>query len=503
MRTIPQQRLSKVRFTAGLQCFKRLYLMVNAPDEAAGISDAGQLIRDRDREVGELATRLFKAGVPVDQDHQSVRKAIERTQELISDTSVPAIFEAAFTHNNVHVRVDILERLPRNRWHLLGVTSATGVKGHHVPDLAIQQHVLEKCGLKVARISLMHLNRAYVYDGTAYRPEKLFTISNVQDSRKPLMLRIYMLINLMRMTLSQDHPPIVAPGNQCTEPFECAFYHLCNPERQADWIGNLYKLSAKKFIDLQLSHIDSIKDIPEDFELSAMQQRIRTCLKKNKPYFSAGLKAQLAELKAPVCFMDFETVNPALPRHAGMRPYDQLPFQWSVHVLNRYGAKPRHYEFLHDGTGDPRKDFIETLLEVLEQHCSAPIVVYNQSFEAGRLSELAALFPKYAARIKRVHKRLWDLLPVVRKNVYHPQFCGSFSIKRVLPALVPGMSYAGMGVEDGAQAGAAYMRMLAMDAPLREKKRLRKDLLQYCAQDTLAMVKIVEVLRSTTVVQDG
>jgi len=495
MRTIRQQRLSKTRFTAGLQCLKRLYLMVNSPDEAGEISDAGQLILEQGHEVGELATKLFKGGVLVDEDHLHVREAIKKTRALISDKSVPAIFEAAFTHNNIHVRVDILERLPRNRWHLIEVKSTTGGKDHHIPDLAIQQHVLEKCGVKVAKISLMHLNRAYVYDGTAYTLNKLFTIANVQDGRKPLMGRIGWFINFLRGALSEKHPPIVAPGRRCHEPFECEFYHLCNPERSTDWIGNLYKISAKKLFDFYLHRIDSIKDIPEDVKLSAIQQRIRTCLKKNKPYFSAGLKGKLAELKAPVYFMDFETINPALPRHAGMRPYDQLPFQWSVHISTGNGAKPRHFEFLHDEKSDPRKAFIEKLLAVLEQHKHAPIVVYNQGFESGRLSELARVFPKYAARIKRVQKRLWDLLPVVRNNVYHPDFCGSFSIKNVLPALVPKMTYEGMGVADGGQAGAAYMRMLADDTPQPEKKRLRKDLLQYCKQDTLAMVKILEALR--------
>jgi len=496
MRTETKPWLSKSRFVAGVQCFKRLYLMVNSPDEAAEISDVGQLILDQGHAVGELATRLFKGGVLVEEDHLHSKEAVEKTAVLIADKSVPAIFEAAFTYDNIHVRVDILERLPRDRWHLIEVKSTTSLKDYHLPDMAIQRYVLEKSGIKVGKVSLMHLNRQYEHDGKAYRLKKLFTLETVQEGRKPLERSLGLLINIMRVMLSKKQPPIVMPGDQCTEPFECPFYDLCNSGRPEDWIGHLYKISGKKFAQLEMSGIDSIKDIPEDFELSTIQQRMRTCLKKNKPFFSAALPEKLAELKAPVYFMDFETVSPALPKYKGMHPYDYLPFQWSVHVLSGKGAKPRHFEFLHDDATDPRKAFIEQLLAVLEQHKHAPIVVYNQPFESGRLGELADCFPSYAARIKRVQKRLWDLLSVVRDHVYHPKFGGSFSIKSVLPALVKGMTYAGMGVADGAQAGVAYLQMLSDDTPPREKKRLRKDLLKYCEQDTLAMIKIVEALRN-------
>ena len=498
MRKTTKPRLSKTRITAGLQCMKRLYLMVNAPDDAAEISEAGQLLRDQYYEVGELATRLFKGGLLVNEGHLHARAAVKKTQALVADKSVPAIFKAAFTFDDIHVRVDILERLPRNRWHLIEVKSTTKLKDHHLLDMAIQRYVLEKSGIKISKVSLMHLNREYVYDGKAYKLKKLFNLATVQKRRKPLEPGVGLLIHAVRVVLSKKQPPIVVPGDQCTDPFECEFYNLCNLERPADWIGYLHRITSKKLAGLQMRGIESIKDIPEDFQLSNIQQRMRSCLKKKKPFFSADLHEKLAELSGPVFFMDFETINPALPRHAGMRPYDQLPFQWSVHVLNGNASNPSHFEFLHDEVSDPRKAFIEKLLAVLEQHTQAPVVVYNQGFESGRLSDLAEVFPKYAARIKRVQKRLWDLLPVVREHVYHPKFNGSFSIKRVLPALVQGMSYAGMGVEDGAQAGAAYIRMLAVETPQREKKRLRKDLLQYCAQDTLAMVKIVKALKEKT-----
>ena len=169
--------------------------------------------------------------------------------------------------------------------------------------------------------------------------------------------------------------------------------------------------------------VESISDIPDDFPLNERQRRACTSVQTGQPWFSPELKDELSGLKYPVFFMDFETVNPAIPRFAGMRPYDQLPFQWSVHVQRETGAELEHYEFLATDTNDPRREFITSLCAALGENGS--ISVYNQQFESQRLTELAAWLPEFAERIKKIQSRLWDLLPVVRNHVYHPQFAGS------------------------------------------------------------------------------
>ena len=191
--------------------------------------------------------------------------------------------------------------------------------------------------------------------------------------------------------------------------------------------------------------------------------------------------------------MDFETVNPAIPRFPGMRPYDQIPFQWSVHVLRELGTEPEHHEFLATDDSDPRREFIASLCSVLGK--SGSILVYS-AFESQRLSELAAWLPEFAGRIKKIQSRLWDLLPVIRSHVYHPRFAGSFSLKYVLPALVPDMTYAGMEVADGTDAGLAWESLVRRGLDQSERDRIRKALLDYCGQDTLALVKLTEKLRS-------
>jgi hypothetical protein len=189
--------------------------------------------------------------------------------------------------------------------------------------------------------------------------------------------------------------------------------------------------------------------------------------------------------------MDFETVNPAIPRFPGMHPYDQLPFQWSVHVQRQPGAPLEHYEFLATDANDPRRQFISSLCAALGE--SGSIVVYS-SFESQRLSDLASWFPEFADRIGAIQARLFDLLPVVREHVYHPAFAGSYSIKSVLPALVPEMTYEGMQVANGQDAGVAWGLLIRGTMDAVERGKIEKALLDYCGQDTLAMVKLLEMM---------
>jgi hypothetical protein len=239
--------------------------------------------------------------------------------------------------------------------------------------------------------------------------------------------------------------------------------------------------------------VESIFEIPDDFPLSERQRRACTAVQTGDPWFSAELGKELERLQHPLYFMDFESVNPAIPRFSGMRPFDQLPFQWSLHVQREPRAESEHHEFLATDSSDPRREFISSLCTALGDRGS--IVVYA-AFESQRLSELAAWLPEFAEPIKRIQSRLWDLLPVVRNHAYHPAFAGSYSLKAVLPALVPEMSYDGMEVANGQDAGLAWQSLVSGNADGAWLDRIRKALFEYCGKDTLALVKLVEVLRS-------
>jgi hypothetical protein len=307
-----------------------------------------------------------------------------------------------------------------------------------------------------------------------------------------LMKEVRERIREQRKVLAQAKPPDIEAGRQCTNPVTCEFYGVCNKPRPEDHIGNLPGLSAQKFQKLKDLGVELIGDIPRNFALTKRQKRAWECVKNGRPWFGKELKDALAGLNYPLYFMDFETLAPALPRFGGMRPYDQMPFQWSVHIQQEPGAVLEHHEFLADNTADPRPEFLRSLLQVIGRKGS--IVAYSKGFESGCLKNLAQWFPKHEAQIKAIQERLWDLLAVVRAHVYHPGFMGSFSLKRVLPALVPDMSYEGMEVSEGSEAGLIWEKIIHGQVDAAERKRMREALLVYCKQDTLAMVRLLEVL---------
>jgi predicted RecB family nuclease len=487
-------RLSKSKFVAGVQCLKRLYFQVHEPELAAEPDASGYAIMDQGQEVGMLARQLFPGGVEVD-GSAGLDEAIRTTRELVANPEVPAIFEATFENGGVLVRVDILQRRRDNRWRLIEVKSTTDLKEEHLDDVGIQSHVVSRSGLDLASSCLMHVNRGYVFEGGAIDVRQFFKIRNLTRRIARLDPKLTSQLRAEFTVLNMPKAPDISAGRHCTDPVTCEFYDRCNPPRPDDHIGYIPRIQASAVEELAQMGVESIHDIPDDFPLNERQRLACNSVQTGQPWFSPGLK-ELIGLKYPLFFMDFETVNPAIPRFAGMRPYDQLSFQWSVHVQRKPSAEPEHYEFLATDASDPRLGFITSLCGALGEKGS--IVVYNQPFEEQRLSELAAWLPEFSGQIKKIQRRLWDLLPLVRNHVYHPAFAGSFSLKAVLPALVPELTYEGMEVANGQDAGLAWKSFIQGGLDRAEHERVRKALLDYCGQDTLALVKLVEKLRGAS-----
>jgi predicted RecB family nuclease len=478
---------------AGWQCFKRLYLQIHQPELAAETDEATQAIMDQGTEVGRLAREVFPGGALIEAHHLELDRAIAQTSQLVADSQVPAIFEATFSHADVLVRVDVLQRLPKgNRWKLIEVKSTTSVKDHHLLEVAIQRFVLEGLGFQVVPC-LAHLNRDYVYDGRRYELEKLFTLEDLTKETDGLRKDLPTLVREQLEMLGKDEAPAVEPGAQCGTPVRCEFFDVCNKPLALEHVTMLPRMSGTKLARLTELGITSIRDIPLGFPLTEAQKHACECVRSGEPWFGKGLKKALGELEYPLYFMDFETLGLAIPRFAGMRPYDPIPFQWSVHGQQEPGTELEHHEFLAMDSSDPRPAFLEGLCDVLGK--KGKIVVYNQGFESGVLSNLAQWLPGYETAVKSIQGRLWDLLPVVRSHTYHAKFQGSYSLKNVLPALVPGMTYEGMDVADGVQAGVVWETMIHGQLDESEKKKAREALLAYCRQDTLAMAKLLQVLR--------
>jgi hypothetical protein len=484
--------LSKTKFMAGVQCLKRLYLLVHQPGILAHADGTGGAMIRQGHEVGLLARQLFPGGVEVD-GSDGLDSAIRTTKELLANPEIPAIFEGAFEYDSVIVKTDILQRRKENHFRLIEVKSTTELKDQHVEDLAIQNYVVSGSGLKLGSIWLAHVNREYVRAGASVDPRQFFLLRNLTTRAKNLRPELVLRLRSQFRILAMPDPPDVATGSHCINPVICEFFHHCNQPLLKDHIGHLPRLLASTAEELEGMGVQSVNDIPDDFQLSEIQRRACDAIKSGQPWFSGELKTELESLKYPLRFMDFETINPAIPRFPGMHPYDHLLFQWSVHVQREPAAAPEHFEFLAMDRSDPRPAFICSLCEALGD--SGSIVVYNEQFESQRLWELAGWLPEYTERIRGVQRRLWDLLPVVRNHVYHPEFGGSYSLKAVLPALVPEMTYEGMVVPNGQAAGLAWELMISGKLSEADRQEKWRALLNYCGQDTLALVRLLEALR--------
>ena len=484
-------KLSKSRFVAGCQCLKRLYWQVHEPELAAEPDAAAEAIIEQGREVGRLARQLFPGGVEV--HGENLDQAICATRELIANPAVSAIFEGAFEHKGVLVRVDILHRQRNGRWRLIEVKSSTDARDHNLEDVAIQQRVVSHSGVDLAASCLAHVNRDYIYPGGAIDVHRFFRIRNLTRRVEKLLSKLPSLLRSQFRVLGMAEAPRIDAGPHCRHPVTCEFFDHCNPTLPDDHVLRLPRIQANEVAKLVALGIQSIHKIPENYPLTARLRRACASVQTGTPWFSPELKEKLETLRYPLYFADFETVSPAIPRFPRMRPYNHIPFQWSVHVQREPGEAPEHMEFLATDASDPRPAFVSTLCDALEDRGS--IVVYHQQFESQRLTELGSWLPEFTGRIEKIQRRFWDLLPIMRDHVYHPAFNGSYSLKSVLPALVPDMKYAGMEVADGQAAGLAWESVVRSDCDEGEREHKRKALLEYCTQDTLGMLRLLEKLQ--------
>lgn len=480
------QHLTKSRYIAGLQCPRRLWLLVNDPPGYDDPPDGSPA--EIGQEIGRKAHLLFPGGVLIDQEPWQHAEAMARTVALMGDPSVPAIFEAAFEHEDVRIRADVLERLPSGAWGLREVKSSSGVKDHYLDDLAVQAFVLKGANIRLSSVQLIHVDTDYVRGADGISWPDFFARIDLIEEVDALLLEIPHRIPAMRDCLRLVVPPAVEPGGHCGSPIDCDFWDDCTADKPDDWIRYLPRLGERRMAELTALGIESIAAIPLDFPLSAKQTIIRDATATGKPFVASDLGRLLGGFGPPAYYLDFEAMMPAIPLYVGTRPYQTIPFQWSLHLLEPDGAL-RHWEFLATGEEDPRRAFAETLVETLGA-ADLPIVVYS-SYERTQLRNLAADFPDLKGKLDAIVGRLADLLPVVRGGVYLADFRFSNSIKAVGPALCPGFGYQDLDdVADGMAASSTFVRLASGAIPPGEEHdHLRRALLAYCERDTLAMVE--------------
>ena len=475
--------LSKSRILAHRQCPKRLWLQIHKP-ELAHFDDHQQQRFDTGNIVGEVARGFYPGGQLIESDDLS--QCLSATQAALL-TGKP-IFEATFQHDGVLIRADLL--LPdANGYRLAEVKSAASVKDVYLPDAAIQSWVARKAGVPLTRVEIAHIDRSFSYPGGG-NYNGLLKHVDVTSAIATLEAEIPAWISAARATLSGAEPSL-DHGAHCRQPYECPFIAYCAPTQQQvteypvtmlPWGGRLAKqLSDEGYADL--------RDVPVERLSKPLHQKIWRITKTKVAELDPEATKKLNDLPYPRYFLDFESIQFAVPIWSGTRPYDQIIFQWSCHI-QKSEMELSHAAFLADGTGDPRRQFAESLLAAIG--AAGPIFVYNATFERGRLQELAAAFPEISAQLRAAIVRLYDLLPLARAHYYHQDMQGSWSLKKVLPTIAPELDYENLAIGDGGMAMDAFAEILYPGTSAERRSELHEGLLAYCERDTYAMVRIAE-----------
>jgi hypothetical protein len=444
---IPKHLLSKSTFMYGCQCPKRLWLHKHMPDERGEMSSGQSAIFAHGTDVGLIAREIFPGGIdasPVDPFHY--QQSVADTREYITNGHT-TIYEAAFQYEGILAALDILIQ-HKGKWYGYEVKSSTKVKEPFLQDVALQYYVITKSGLPLEDIYIVHLNNSYVRKG-ALDLSQLFTRTSVKQKVLAKQTFIASKEQELKRVVACSSMPDVTTGKQCKSPYECDFLSFCS------------------------------KDLQE----AAAAEKPDSINKKE-------IEAFLSQLTYPLYFMDFETYKLAVPGHDGHWPYRQVPFQYSVHKLLSKDCDLEHSCFLAEDDCDPCPEFSARLIKELGAEGS--IIVYNKAFENTRLNELKQDFPQFYEAIESIQSRIIDLMTPFKKRYYSvPAMLGKYSIKNVLPALIPEMSYDELEIGNGTDASVAFYNLrFEMDA---EKiKATREALLDYCKLDTLAMVKILE-----------
>ena len=455
--------------------------------------DAGlQAIFDAGAAVGEMARQRFPNGRLVEGTYLEHDQAVRTTRALLAGATIPALYEAAFTFQGIRTRIDILKQNGRHEFDLVEVKSNTSVKPEHITDVAIQVYVAEGSGVPVKGAYLMHLNNAYVYQGGDHDLEQLFNLADVtEEARRFVAENVPNDLARMWAALQLDVAPDIETGRHCTSPYRCSFFGYCHQDEPGHPIRELPRLREREWEQMKASGIRDIGSIPPDFPgLNSSQRRVRNSVVDGRSFISPDLGSSLREITFPASFLDFETIMPAIPVYVGTSPYQTIPFQWSLHIRDSSGQL-RHDSFLNSDARDPRERFVTSLLEAIPPE--GAIITYS-SYEKTIMNQLAQVFPQYKNRLLALCDRMVDLLKLIRDNYYHPEFNGSYSLKSVLPALVPALSYADLEIQDGLAATRSYARMIASDTPEPDKSEIREALLAYCQRDTEAMVRIYDAL---------
>ena len=489
--------LSKSKYCRLWQCAKQLWLDANHPElQAEDASREDRMITGN--EVGDLAMSLFgdytEVTVLKEDGRPDISAMIEKTKDCIA-AGMENICEASFSYEGLYCAVDILRRQD-NGYAIYEVKSSTHEAEIYGVDIAYQKYVLEHCGVTVTGTYLVCINSDYIR-GEELDITQLFKIVDMADWVALETPLIPSRLKLAEKTLASKEEPICDIGEHCTNPYDCAYWAYCSRHLPTPSVFDLYRLSGKKKFEYYRKGLVSYEDllaVPKlnEKQLRQIQFQVKDC---GDHIDKGGIQDFLNTLSYPLYFLDFETMQPVIPPYSGTKPYQQIPFQYSLHYIEAPGGELKHKEYLAESGVDPRRAIAESLCRDIPWNVC--ITAYNKGFECGRIKELAAQFPDLAGHLLNIQDNIRDLLTPFQSGYYYNRAMGgSFSIKSVLPALFPddpSLDYHNLeGVHNGSEAMTVFPKI--KDMPPEEQVIARKNLLAYCKLDTYAMVKVWEAL---------
>ena len=486
-----KSRLSKSTFIRGLQCEKSLYLYKHHYRLKDSTPPLLQAVFDQGTNIGILAQELFPNGVDTSpESHFNMVESVEKTRDFIFQGQT-IIYEATFLYNEVLAALDILVK-DEEGWKAYEVKSSTKVSETYIKDAAIQYYTITNSGIDLKDISIVHINNQYTKDGEL-DIHQLFTIESVYDQVLDYLPRIPNEVRRLKNVIESPEIPQVDIGPYCSDPYDCDFKGTCWKHIPEYSVFDISRLNSDKKFDLFNQGIVTLDQIDlSQVDLNPNQVlQVQSELSRSTHIDIDEIRNFTSELSYPLYFLDFETISPAVPIYDGSRPYQQLVFQYSLHFQETSTSETEHREYLAVPTEDPRIGFIEQLIH--DCGSNGDILVYNIGFERGKLNDLINVFPKYSVDLSRIVNRLRDLMiPFQQKWYYTPEMRGRYSIKSVLPALVPELSYNDLDIKEGGTASNTFLSMVNGTFE-GDVEKTRKQLLEYCKMDTQAMVKILDV----------
>ena len=497
------QSLSKSKYLRGLQCHKSLWLQKDGKIKPTPVSKSSQIIFDEGTRVGEEAQKLFPGGKIIKYEGSTFDEKIAKTKEWLA-SGESTIYEATFKFDNILVMVDILTK-GRNGWEFYEVKSSsdvyknksTNVQDVYINDVAIQYYVLKGSGLDISSAFLVHINNQYVRQGPL-EVDKLFSFADLTETALEAQNEVVDELGTIREVLNGGEPEIKI-GVHCDKPYGCDFKAHCWPDEILNGytVFNISGLHDSKKFELYESGVTKIKDVPETFPLTKSQRlQVEIELSGKEVVDSKQIDNFLNNLYYPLYFLDFETFTQIIPEWDDLRPYQKIPFQYSIHRIEREGEDAAHLEFLAEENSDPRRSIAERLVRDIPK--GVCVLVYNCSFEKGVLQDLAKQFSDYSDHLMNIHDNVIDLMvPFQKKHYYKKEMKGRYSIKAVLPALISDSPYSKMGINEGMEASNSYKNLSSI-TDLAKREKIKEDLKIYCKQDTQSMVDVLECLKAVT-----